>query len=334
MRLLATTLCAAAVLCSRAVIAQSLPPVILQVDVENFVRYVEDITDPSQFATRAAVTPAVLPRNFVEFLAIADIVAVNGQPARGTYLSRGRTTNLSPSPTNGAAIADVTRMGAVDTRFEIQGADGTTIGTIIALEFGGGPAPPGAPLEITQGNNMIVGGTGAYLGARGSFGQAVTASSVATRQASMTEDPGNRRRNGGGRTRFVLEVVPMTRPEILMAGDEPLIAHASDNKVVTTSNPASAGETLNLFASGLGPTRPGVDPGQPFPSSPPSIVNSPVQIIVNGRPASVLTAVGVPGRVDTYQVQFQVPSGVTAGAAVIQVIDALVPGPAATVAIR
>ena len=52
----------------------------LQVDVENFVRYVEDVTDPSQFATRAAVTPAVVPRNFVEFVAIADIVAVNGQP--------------------------------------------------------------------------------------------------------------------------------------------------------------------------------------------------------------------------------------------------------------
>jgi uncharacterized protein (TIGR03437 family) len=261
-------------------------------------------------------------------------VAVNGQPARGTYLSRGRTTTLSPSPTAGAAIADTTRSGAVDTRFEIQSADGTPIGTVIAVEFGGGPAPPGAPLEITQGNNVIVGGSGAYLGARGSFGQAVTAQSVATRQASMTEDPANRRRNGGGRTRFVLQVIPMTRPEILTAGDEPLIAHASDNKLVTASNPASAGETLNLFASGLGPTRPGVDPGQPFPSSPLSVVNSPVQITVNGRAASVLTAVGVPGRVDTYQVQFQVPAGVTSGAALIQIIDALIPGPAATLAIR
>lgn len=132
----------------------------------------------------------------------------------------------------------------------------------------------------------------------------------------------------------MLQVVAMTRPEILMAGGEPLIAHASDSKLVTASNPASAGETLNLFASGLGPSRPGVDPGQPFPSSPLVVVNSPVQVTVNGRPAAVLTAVGVPGRVDTYQVQFQVPSGTGAGPATIQIVDAWVPGPAVTVAIR
>jgi len=334
MRLFAIALCAAAVLCPRPVVAQGLAPVVLQVDVENFVRYVEDITDPTQFATRAAVTPAAVPRNFVEFVAIADIVAVNGQSAKGTYLSRGRTTSTSPSPTAGVAVADVTRTGAVDTRFEIQGADGTSIGTVLTVEFGGGPPPPGAPLEITQGNNVVVGGSGAYLGARGSFGQSMTAQSVATRQASMAEDPANRRRNGGGKTRFVLQVVPMARPEILTVNDQPLITHAADSKLVTTSNPASAGETLNLFASGLGPTRPGVDPGQSFPSSPLAVVNSPVQVTVNGRAASVLTAVGVPGRVDTYQVQFQVPSAVTTGAAVIQVIDAWIPGPAATVAIR
>jgi hypothetical protein len=319
---------------SRAISAQNAAATILQVDVENFVRYVEDITDPSKFATSPAVTPAAVPRNFVNFVAIADIVAVNGQPAKGTYLSRGRTTTLSPTPAAGSAIADTTRTGAVDTRFEILSADGTPIGTVLALEFGGGPPPPGAPLEITQGNNVIVGGSGAYLGARGSFGQAVTAQSVATRQASITEDPANRRRNGGGKTRFVLQVIAMTRPEILLSGDQPLIAHASDSKLVTSSNPATAGETLSLFVSGLGPTRPGVDPGQPFPSSPLAVVNSPIQVTVNGRPAFVVTAAGFPSRVDTYQVQFQVPPGTAAGTAAIQVSVAWVPGPGATVAIR
>jgi hypothetical protein len=275
-----------------------------------------------------------VPRNFSEFVAIADIVAVNGQPAKGTYLTRGRTTTLSPTPAAGAAIADTTRTGAVDTRFEIMGADGTAIGTVLAVEFGGGPAPPGAPLAVTQGNNVIVGGSGAFLGARGSFGQAVTAQSVATRQASIAEDPANRRRNGGGKTRFVLQVIPLARPETLVAGTQPLIAHATDSRVVTAANPASAGETLALFASGLGPTRPGVDPGQPFPASPVSVVNSPVQVTVNGRAATVLTAVGVPGRADTYQVQFQVPSGTAAGTAVVQVIVAWIAGPPVTLDIR
>jgi hypothetical protein len=45
---------------------------------------------------------------------------------------------------------------------------------------------------------------------------------------------------------------------------------------------------LSIFATGLGQTNPGVDPGQSFPSSPPATVNSPVEVMVNGKPAEVL----------------------------------------------
>src|ERR1051325_8168998 len=75
---------------ARTTCAQTPPPTVLRVDVENFVRYVEDSSDPSRYATNAGVTPASVPRNFGEFLAVADIVAVNDQPAKGTYSSRGR----------------------------------------------------------------------------------------------------------------------------------------------------------------------------------------------------------------------------------------------------
>ncbi len=306
MRLLATALCV--LLFSRATSAQAVASTVLQVDVENFVRYVEDIPDPSRFATSPAVTPAAVPRNFGEFIAIADIVAVNGQAAKGTYLSRGRTTTLSPAPGAGVAIADATRTGAVDTRFEIFDVDGTPIGTILTVEFGGGPPPPGAPLAITQGNNVIVGGSGAYLGARGTFGQAVTPQSVATRQASMVEDPANRRRNGGGKTRFVLQVIPTVRPEVVITSGAPSAWHA-DLSPVTAAKPAAAGEVLILMATGLGPVRPGVDPGQPFPSSPLQVVNSPVDVVVNGTPATVINVTGWPGLTETYRVEFRVPAG-------------------------
>src|SRR5436190_21910197 len=185
------------VLCSSTIWGQAPPPTVLRIDIENFVRYVEDIPDPSRYATSAGVTPASVPRNFGEFLAVADIVAVNDQPAKGTYTSRGRNINLKPAPNAGEAIADTTRNSLVDTRFEILSADGTPIGSVMGIEIGAGSPPPGALPEITQGNNAIVGGTGAYLGARGYFGQAVTADSVATRMASMAEDPSNRRVNGG-----------------------------------------------------------------------------------------------------------------------------------------
>ena len=44
--------------------------------------------------------------------------------------------------------------------------------------------------------------------------------------------------------------------------------HGGDLQLVTPSHPAAPGETLYLFATGFGPTVPGVDFGKPFPSSP------------------------------------------------------------------
>jgi uncharacterized protein (TIGR03437 family) len=151
--------------------------------------------------------------------------------------------------------------------------------------------------------------------------------------ASTAEDPANRRKNGGGRVRFVLQVIPMSAPQIVAAGSGPAITHSSDSTVVTAAKPAAAGEILSVAATGLGPTRPGVDPGQPFPSSPPAAVNSPVQVLVNGKPAEVLAAVGCPGTVDGYRVNFRVPPDVALGTATIQVRAAWIAGSAVTIAI-
>jgi uncharacterized protein (TIGR03437 family) len=76
----------------------------------------------------------------------------------------------------------------------------------------------------------------------------------------------------------------------------PAITHSSDFSRATASKPAAAGEILSLFARGLGPVNPAVDPGQPFPSSPLAVVNSPVAVTVNGKAAEVLSAVGFPRR--------------------------------------
>ena len=71
---------------------------------------------------------------------------------------------------------------------------------------------------------------------------------------------------------------------------------------------------------------PGVDPGQPFPSNPLAIVNSPVEVTVNGKAAGVLAAVGFPGAVDGYQVNFRVPPDTANGPASIQVSAAWIQG--------
>ena len=51
------TILLAALYCFQAQ-AQVAPPTVLEIDLENIVRYVADISDPSRFATNPGVTPA------------------------------------------------------------------------------------------------------------------------------------------------------------------------------------------------------------------------------------------------------------------------------------
>jgi uncharacterized protein (TIGR03437 family) len=310
---------------------QAIAPTILRIDVENFVQYIEDTSDLSMFATNQGITTPNPPRNFHSFVALADIVAVNGQPAKGTVLFDIRIVSLSPSSFPGVAVADTQRAGIRNSTFEILTSEGTPIGTIMATGLFAGVAPPGAPLDALVGNDAIVGGTGAFLGARGYAGQA--AQTVPPRRASITEDPANRRRHGGGKTRYVLQVIPLARPEILTTSSGPTIFH-SDFSPVSAGKPAHAGEVLILVATGLGPTRPGVDPGKPFPSDPLPAVNSPLEVTVNGRPAEILLSIGRPGTTDRYRVDFRVPEGTTAGLGTVQLSTAWIAGPEATIAIQ
>ena len=323
---------------SSLALGQTPPPTILEVDVENFVEYqVSGISDLSKFGRNPNVTPATVP--FTPFgvaTVLADIVAVNGQPAKGTLVARARGIGARPAPNSGQAIADITRVSIREQIFEIWKSDGTPVGTIMAFGLNGGPAPPGSPLAQGAANMAIVGGTGAYLGARGQYGRSgeQTPQTIPVRAASMAEDPANRRKNGGGRVRWLLTVVPMSVPQIVTIFGGPAVMHSSDSSLVTASTPAAAGEVLSLRATGLGPTRPGVDPGQPFPATPPAVVNSPVGVTVNGQPAEVLAAVGLPGAVDGYKVNFRVPPGTAKGMATVQVSAAWITGPSVTIGIQ
>jgi uncharacterized protein (TIGR03437 family) len=221
------------------------------------------------------------------------------------------------------------------TTFEILKSDGTPIGTIVASGLFGGDAPPGVPAAATGNNLVITGGTGAFLGARGQMSVAPAPPGVAIqRNASMTEDPANRRRNGGGTWRWIAHVIPMSVPQILTTASGPAVFHSSDFSPVTAARPARSGEVLTVQATGLGPTRPGVDPGQPFPAEAILPVNSPLAVTVNGRDAEVVNGLGWPGLVDTYRVDFRVPEGMVAGTASVQLSAAWIAGTAVRIAVQ
>jgi hypothetical protein len=286
-------------------------PIILQLDVENVVNYVGDVTNPSMVARNAgpvtALTAAQLG-NFFGSVLLSDVAAVNDKAAKGLCVDDNRALALSTAPTPGQAIADVTRSAFPQSVCEFVKQDGTSFGALYALGFFGG------------GTSAIVGGTGAFLGAKGDLTREGT-----PRRASQAEDPSMRRINGGGRGRALIRLFPMFRPEILVGATGPVVFH-SDYSPVTAASPARAGETLIVYAKGLGPTSPSVNPGEPFPNEPLAIATSPVEVLVNGRSSPAINQIGVPGTTDTYRVDFRVPDETPPGPANVQISAAWVNG--------
>ena len=298
-------------------------PTLLRIDIADYVPYHYDVFDHQKFATAPVLTPASAGGTFDFFVQIGDIVAVNGKPVKGLWTARVTALFFEPNAVPSHSIADVLRNNIIDLYWEILQLDGTPIGTLSASGLTRGVPPPGAPLASTGDNLIIVGGTGAFLGARG---QAGLIDQGSPRQASVVEDPASRRTIGGAKRSYALQLIPMSMPQIAATASGPAVTHSSDFSLVTASKPAAAGEILSLFATGLGPVRPNVGPGNPFPSSPLAVVNSPVDVTVNGKPAEVLSAVGFPGAVDGYQVNFRVPAEVARGTATIQVSAAWIAG--------
>lgn len=324
-------------MCGRTAFGQA-PAATIYIELQNVVEYQVDTSDLSKYGTDPSVTQGKAAKGMgvgcagVQIIGYGDIVAVNGKPARGSYVGRGVSVCTSPNPVSGMnglnAISDTSWPSMRDETYEILQTDGITpVGTIMASGLSSGmPSPPGPPAGSH--NAAITGGTGAFFAARGQKGQrnGMLTGAVSERTASITEDPAQRRQNGGGHLLTVLYLIPMSWPAVVTTAGGPVIVHSSDFSLVSASKPAVAGEILSLFATGLGPTRASLTPGQMFPSSPLAVVNSPIDVTVNGLSAEVLAAVGYPGTVDSYQVNFRVPANAGSGAVALQISSAWIPG--------
>jgi uncharacterized protein (TIGR03437 family) len=156
---------------------------------------------------------------------------------------------------------------------------------------------------------------------------------VNPRSTSQAEDPSLRRANGGGRARSVLQVLPLFRPEVVVGPNEPEVFRGDDTPV-TADRPAKRGEDLILNAKGLGPRRPGVNVGDPFPSDPPAIATAPVEILVNDKSTAAIDAVGAPGATGAYRLRFRVPDDTPAGTVTVLISAAWIKGPAVPIAVQ
>jgi hypothetical protein len=308
----------------------TMPTSVLNIEVSKEVDYQNDEDDLHLFATNPDCTTANPPKNFFVVTLIGDIVTVNGQHVKGTYVGRTRVIKASPAPAPGGAIADVNRTAMREHIFEILNASGRQIGTIMSTGFSGGQSPPGTGTPNEHANWAIVGGTGAYLGARGQ----VRGLGATGRAASMMEDPALRRETchfSPGSVHFVLRIIPMNAPEITAAAMGPLIFTGPNHSLVTEFNRAMGGHNVRLFATGLGPTFPDVDLEQAFPITPQSVVDSPVAVTVDGSLATNVHAFGIPGTVNAYQVDFIMPPAITPGQRPIRLKAAWIDGPVSTI---
>jgi len=107
------------------------------------------------------------------------------------------------------------------------------------------------------------------------------------------------------------------------------------NRLVDSANPAKAGDVVVVYCTGLGATNPAVRSGEAAPASPLATVTTPVTVTIGGQPAVVQYAGLTPNFVGLYQVNVQIPSGLTPGLAIPLVLyQDGVPSNTVTLALR
>jgi uncharacterized protein (TIGR03437 family) len=93
------------------------------------------------------------------------------------------------------------------------------------------------------------------------------------------------------------------------------VADALDSsyKLITASNAAVRGQTIQLYANGLGPVSNRPASGSPALGIPLSTTTTTPVVTIGGQPATVLFSGLVPGVVGEYQLNVTVPAGIAAG---------------------
>lgn len=96
-------------------------------------------------------------------------------------------------------------------------------------------------------------------------------------------------------------------------GTRGAIQHGRDFRPVTPADPATRGEAVVIYATGLGPVEPEPGAGQPASRAPLSVTLGKISVTVGGKPARVLFSGLAPGFVGLNQVNIEIPADAPAG---------------------
>jgi uncharacterized protein (TIGR03437 family) len=138
----------------------------------------------------------------------------------------------------------------------------------------------------------------------------------------MQGDEGVVVNNNGSRSVPVPAQYFRAQPAVFMiSATAPAIQHASNYQPVTASSPASAGEDIVVYLTGLGDVSPRPVAGQAASANPLSNTIIVPTATIGGISASVLFSGLTPGLVGLYQVNLQVPTSAPAGSLDLVIVE-------------
>ncbi|MEO8659886.1 MAG: hypothetical protein ABI693_15560 [Bryobacteraceae bacterium] len=117
--------------------------------------------------------------------------------------------------------------------------------------------------------------------------------------------------NAGGGSNEVAVRVDALAPAIFTADRDAFVLHAADYSLLTVDNPAAAGETVLIYATGLGPTNPPLATGTLGPVDAPPPVVAVVHVFLSDKEISVRRAVAAEGFAGVYKIEATIPAGLS-----------------------
>ena len=102
-------------------------------------------------------------------------------------------------------------------------------------------------------------------------------------------------------------------PAFFEVGSGNVAALDANYQLVSSSNPASSGQVVMLFANGLGPVTNQPATGEPAPYSPLAETTTPLVVTIGGKQAEVRFSGLAPGFAGLYQINVAIPAGLSAG---------------------